>query len=338
MKKNSIALILGFLIITLLGGGAHGDSGDSSKRWKIGHVRPPGSAIDKDLHLLINQISRETNNKFSFDVYSGNRLGDYTVVQERVSFGEVELYVGPLGTSIDKRLILASTPYLVNSWEEARKVYSQGSVLFQTIERFLEEQNIKLIGGWPVYFGGIALTKPPPGPGNPDISKKMIIRVPPIRSFELAARELGYTPYPITWTYAKMGLKTGMVSGIIGGGAEGYAGLKGLIKFYIPVKDHFEYWFVYMNMDKWKKLTQHEKEIFSSRIQQMENRRYSVAETNERESIHLLKKHGIRVIELSDAELMTMRDKIKKKVWPVLEKEIGPTFSQALSTIRKITN
>lgn len=330
MKKGSIALVLSliFLAISTSAMGAEG-----SKRLKVGHLRQSGSAIDKDLHQLIEKIGTETENKILFDIYPGNRLGDYSVVQERVSFGEVEIYVGPLSTSIDKRLILATTPYLVNSWPEARKVYSQDSELFKTIAGFLEEQNIKLLGGWPVYFGGIALTEEPPQPGNADVTKKMIIRVPPIRSFELTARHLGYTPYPITWTYAKMGLKTGMVEGMIGGGAEGYAGLGELVKYYIPVKDHFEYWFVYMNLDAWKDLSKKEQDLFITSTRDMEQNRYLVAEAQEKESIQLLKKQGTTIIELNEDELAAMREKIQKKVWPVLEKELGPIFTKTVSGV-----
>ena len=331
MKKGFFTLVLSLVIFAL---SSNAMSAEGSKRWKVGHLRQSGSAIDKDLHLFIEKIGTETDNKILFDVYPGNRLGDYSVVQERVSFGEVELYVGPLSTSIDKRLILATTPYLVNNWSEARKVYSQDSELFKTIAGFLEEQNIKLLGGWPVYFGGIALTKEPLQPGNADVAKKMIIRVPPIRSFELTARNLGYTPYPITWTYAKMGLKTGMVAGMIGGGAEGYAGLGELIKYYIPVKDHFEYWFVYMNLDAWKGLSQKEQELFIASTRDMGQNRYRIAEDQEKKSIQLLKKQGTTVIELSDDELASIREKIQKKVWPVLDRELGPVFKQIVSGIQ----
>lgn len=331
MIKDSIILLLSFLFVALCSSAL---CAETSERWKIGHLRPSNSAIDKDLHLFTEQISTKTNNKILFDVYPGNRLGDYSVVQERVSFGEVELYVGPIATSIDRRLILATTPYLVNSWAEAQKMYSQGSELLETIAKILVDQNIKLLGGWPVYFGGIALTEQPPHPGDPDVSKKMIIRVPPIRSFELTARQLGYTPYPITWTYAKMGLKTGMVSGIIGGGAEGYAGLKELVKYYIPVKDHFEYWFVYMNMDKWNGLSEQEKELFLTTVKEMETRRYAVAESLEKESILQLKEQGTKIIELSETELTAMRKKVQQNVWPVLEKEIGPEFGRIVSTVK----
>ena len=330
MSKRITGMIAGLLIVLL---GTVNVYAASSERWKIGHLRQSGSAVDKDVHTLIDEISTKTENRIVFDVYTGNRLGDYSTVQERVSFGEVQIYVGPLSTSIDKRILLATTPYLVNTWEEARRAYNQKSPLLEKMAEYLADQNIKLLGGWPVYFGGLGLRELPPEPGNPDVAKNMIIRVPPIRTFERAARELGYTPYPITWVYAKMGLKTGMVDGIIGGGAEGYGGFKDSIRYYIPVKDHFEYWFIYMNLDSWEQLSAGEQELFISAVGSMENSRYQVAEQQEKQSFEMLEKQGVEIIELSDQELSRMRDKVRTNVWPVIQREVGAEFDDIISRI-----
>ncbi len=158
----------------------------------------------------------------------------------------------------------------------------------------------------------------------------MIIRVPPIRSFELTARALGYTPYPITWMYAKMGLKTGMVKGLIGGGAEGYKGLSNLVSHYIPVKDHFEYWFVYMNLDLWNGLADEQQQLILDHAQQMEEERYRIAEQQEQQNIAALKDLGVTVYDLSEAEFNSMRQKVKEQVWPKLSKDIGPAFDELI--------
>jgi len=322
MNKTVVATLLCLLMIVFFSGGSHAET----EHWKIGHVRSPGSAIDNDIRALVDHIKTKTGGSILIDIHPANKLGDYSVVQERVAFGEVEMYVGPFGTAIDKRVALAFTPFLVSTWDEAKRVYTQGSALFKQMAIFLENQNIKVIGGWPVYFGGIALTQKPADPGNPDIPKEMIIRVPPIRSFERTARELGYTPYPITWTYAKMGLKTGMVEGMLGGGAEGYLGLKGIIHYYLPVKDHFEYWFIYMNLDLWKGLSEKDQTLFTDALQAMEKRRYAVAEAEEIASIEKLKNQGVQVIEFSDRERAAMQKKVKTNVWPMLKQEIGDAF------------
>ena len=321
--QKTVAAMIACLAIALC---AEGWAGAESRQWKIGHVRPSGSAIDTDVHRLVERIATATNGAIVIEVYPGNKLGDYTVVQERVSVGDVEMFVGPFGSAIDKRLALAFTPFWVLTWEEAKRVYASDSLLFRQMALFLEAKNIKLIGGWPVYFGGIALTRNPPYPGNPDISKEMIIRVPPVRCFELTAKALGFTPYPITWTYAKMGLKTGMVQGILGGGAEGYLGLTETIRYYLPVKDHFEYWFVYMNLNLWNGLPEGTKAVIATAAQEMETGRWQVAEASERSAIEQLKKVRVEVIYLSAGEHAAMKAKVRKTVWPEMQKEIGEAF------------
>ncbi len=328
--KKTVVLLLSCLLMSVI----YSEAGAMEpQRWKIGHVRPAGSTVDKDIRRLVEQIKSETGGAIEIDIYPGNKLGDYSVVQERVAFGEVEMYVGPFGTAIDKRVSLAFAPFLVSTWEQARQVYSHDSPLIKQMAAFLEPQNIHLIGGWPVYFGGIGLAEKPVQPGNPDIAKELIIRVPPIRSFERTARELGYTPYPITWTYAKMGLKTGMVKGILGGGAEGYLGLKGIIKYYVPIKDHFEYWFVYMNRDVWRGLSDRQRSIIANAARDMEVRRYAVAEADEQASMAKLAAQGGEIISLDDAQRSRINEKIKKRVWPELRNDIGPAFDRVVKTL-----
>ena len=329
MKK--LLLIIGCCLMTMA---VHAQSGLAKQQaWKIGHVRPAGSAIDNDVRAMTEGISAATGGSINFAIYPANKLGDYSVVQERVSFGEVEMYVGPFGTTVDKKLMLAFVPFLVDTWPEAQRLYSASSPLIGHLQDFLEPLNIKIIGGWPVYFGGIALTDEPEEPGNPDVSKDMIIRVQTIRSFELTARALGYTPYPITWMYAKMGLKTGMVKGLIGGGAEGYKGLSKLISYYIPVKDHFEYWFVYMNLELWESLPTEQQQIITAQVQQMEAKRYQVAERDEQHNLEALKELGVNVYDLKEAEYEAMQRAIKKDVWPQLRKDIGPTFDEVVQFV-----
>ena len=90
-------------------------SGSFAKQqsWKIGHVRPVGSAIDNDIRQFTEAIATETGGAIDFTIYPANKLGDYSVVQDRVSFGEVEMYVGPFGTAVDKKLMLAFTTFML---------------------------------------------------------------------------------------------------------------------------------------------------------------------------------------------------------------------------------
>jgi TRAP-type transport system periplasmic protein len=303
--------------------------------WKIGHVRGEGSTIDREIRALTEKITQESGGKIAFDIYPASKLGDYTVVQESCAFGDVQMYVAPFGTTTEKRLALPFTPYLVMNWAEAKHVYAPEGLLMQKMAGYLEAQNLKLLGGWPVYFGGVVLTKAPPVPDDPEVSKELIIRVPPIRSFELTASALGYTPYPITWMYARSGLTTGMVQGMIGGGAEGYLGLKESAKFYLALNDHFEYWFVYMNLDLWKSLSEKEQGIIQQAVRDMESQRFDTAEADEQANLKRLAEQGTNVITFTEEELAKMAEKVRQEVWPILSKELGSDFDELVSTITR---
>ena len=330
MKKIFTAIVISTVMVCFLAFNSHAEE---TYRWKIGHVRSSGSAIDTDTHWFTDTISQHTGGRITFEIYPQSKLGDYSIVQERCSFGEVEMFIGPFGTSVDKKCALAFTPCLVKNWEEARQVYSYDSILMKRMRELLEKQNIKILGGWPVYFGGIVLTEKPRDPADPTVTKKMIIRIPPIHSFKLTARALGYTPYPITWFYAREGLKTGMVAGMIGGGAEGYAGLGELAQYYLPVRDHFEYWFVYMNLDLWRQLSDAEQTVLLTTAREMEERRYAVAEKEEETSLQKLSDQGTTIISFSDDQMVKIRKHVRQKVWPIMKEEIGDAFDEVVSSV-----
>ncbi|MBS3779756.1 MAG: TRAP transporter substrate-binding protein DctP [Desulfovermiculus sp.] len=331
MKKICAAVFLFLVMATGWGLGSHAAE---NMQWKIGHVRPQGSAIDQDIQRLVQHISQETDGEISFTVYPANKLGDYTVVQEKCAFGEVEMYIGPFGTMMNKKNALAFTPYLVTNWDQARKVYAHDSVLMQEMEKILLQQNIQILGGWPVYFGGLVSAKKPPSPHDPDVSKEMIIRVPPIRCFSLTAEALGYTPYPITWMFARDGLRTGMVEGMLGGGAEGYLGLqRDVAKYYLHIKDHFEHWFVYINRDVWDNLSPENQEIIQEAVLDMERRRFAVAEKKEQQNMRRLSEQGTTLITFSKPELKRIRDKVRDEVWTIMQEEIGKPFEDVVSSL-----
>jgi TRAP-type C4-dicarboxylate transport system substrate-binding protein len=303
------------------------DAASPQYTWKLAHIRPAGTEIDKDMHAFVDKVTKDSGGRIAIEIFPASQLGDYTVVQERVGLGAVDMQIGPLGTTVDKRLNLPSAPYLAKDWKDARALFSRDSLLWKKTAELLEKQNLHAIGGWPVYFGGICTTREVPSPGDPDVPKDTKIRVPPIKSFELTADALGYLATPIPWADTFTAMQTGIVRGAIGGGAEGYyANFRDLIKYYYAVNDHFEYWFLYMNADLWKKLSGQEKQIVQAAADQMEKGRWTVAEQAEQANEKRLADHGIKVVKFNDQELSKMAAKARKVAWPIIKKEIGPEF------------
>lgn len=294
-------------------------------QWKIQHIRPIGSSVDKDVHWLSEQLKERSDGRINIEIYPAGQLGDYSVVQERVGIGDVEMQLACLSTTVDKRLLIMVVPYIVSNWEEASILYSPDGTLTRIIEDLLKKQNIKLISGWPCYFGGIVLSKLPPSPADPDVPKKMKLRVPPMKSFELVAINLGYLATPISWSDAFTSLQTGIVDGVIGGGAEGYyANFRDIVNYYLATNDNFQMWYLYMNLDLWNSLSKEDQQLIQEVGSELEKKRFVVAEEEEQANMQKLRDYGIEVITFTDEELGRFAKKARENIWPQLREVIGP--------------
>ncbi|MDZ7811263.1 MAG: hypothetical protein U5L11_16030 [Arhodomonas sp.] len=96
---------------------------------------------------------------YELQIYAASALGDYTTVQERISIGAVDMAVQPVATGADRRMQISTLPYLANDWEHAREIYGPGGSVREVMEELYAEQNIRVLAGYPVYFGGISLNR-----------------------------------------------------------------------------------------------------------------------------------------------------------------------------------
>lgn len=336
MKKFAKWMMAMTLVLSLIfslaacGGGGGEEAADpdapafTERTWKIGHVRPQDTSTDIDVLAFADELNAATEGNITLEVYPASQLGNYTVVQERVGLGDIEMQLAPAGTSVDKALGIASAPYLCATWDEAKEVYKRGGALMNATDEMFAEQGIKLLGAYPKYFGGIALAVEPEAPGDPNVDKGIKIRVPAIKSYELTAGSLGFIATPIAYSEAFTSMQTGIVDGVIGSGAEGYyASFRDLTKYYLPVNDHFEMWWLYMSMDVWNGLSAEEQAAVVASAEKMEADRWAVAEDETKEFEQKLKDLGITFYDFTDEELKGFADKVRAEVWPEIKDEYG---------------
>ena len=334
LRKRTLSIILCLILtLTVLAGcaktpttpGGETPGGEvKQKVWKIAHIRPAGAVADVDVNAFVKDVFERTNGSLKIEVYPASQLGDYTVVQERVSIGDVEMQIAPIGTNLDKGFGISNAPYLVETWKQAGDVYATGSVLINRMTKMLEKHDIKLLGTYPLYFGGIALVKEPKDPQNADVPKGIKIRVPAMKSFEKTAEALGYIATPLAWADTFTSMQTGIVEGAIGAGAEGYySNLKDLIKYYLPLNDHFEMWYLYVNQEQFESLTADEQKALTEASLALEKNRFAKAEAEEKEYEDKLAELGIKVIEFSDEDLAAFAKKSRELVWPLIKDDFG---------------
>ncbi|MGC9490775.1 MAG: TRAP transporter substrate-binding protein DctP [Thermovirgaceae bacterium] len=333
-KWRIVAVVLALAVLAVTAGTALA----AEYEWRIGHIRPEGTEIDRDVKWLVEKIKEESNGRIVFEVYPASQLGDYTVVQERCSMGAVESQLACLGTTVSKELNLPAAPYLAKNYEEAKVLFGPGGAVYEKVAEILEaKENIHLISGWPVYFGGIGMIKEVPAPTDPNVPKNAKIRVPPIKSFELTAESLGYQATPVPWAEVFTSLQTGIVDGVIGGGAEGYyANFRDLLNSFHANNDHFEMWWWYMNKDLWDSLSKEDQELLMKLGRELEAKRWAEAPEAEKKNMQRLADEGVEIITFTDEELEVIAGKVRAEVWPNIKREIGESvYEEVMAPLMK---
>jgi len=295
-----------------------------AKTLKISHVRPQDTAIDKDLRWFSDKLKEVSGGKVKTKIYPASALGDYNVVQERVGLGAVDMACQPPASAADKRFQVVYFPYMVKSWEQAKKNYSPGTPLRKVVADLYAEQGIQLLAAWPVYFGGIALNREPVSPGDPEAAKGIKLRVPPMKTFQLLADNTGYLGTPIPFSDAFTAVQTGVVDGVIGSGAEGYySSFRDVTKYYIPANTHFEVWYLIINKEYYDDMKADQKKHLNDVAAQFEERRWATAEADQAANEKRLADYGAQIVSISDEEIASIAKKIHKTVWPEVLEDVG---------------
>lgn len=298
---------------------------------KISHVRPQGTVVDNDIKQLSNELKAATEGDLKLRVYAANALGDYTLVQERISVGAIDMALQPASTSTDRKMQIGLLPFLANNWEEAQNIYGSGAPVRQAMEDLFAKQDITLLAAYPVYFGGISLNRSAVDAGNPDVSKGIKLRVPPIKSFQLLADNVGYIGSPLPFSEAFTAVQTGVVDGVIGSGAEGYyASFRDVTKTYIPLNTHFEIWYLMINSERFEDLDDQEKNALATAAAEFESRRWDAAQLDQKANEQKLVDAGATIVEMTPAQLKLTADKVRSTVWPQIIDDIGSDWSQPI--------
>ncbi|WP_425404429.1 TRAP transporter substrate-binding protein DctP [Hwanghaeella sp.] len=303
----------------------------TAETFKMSHVRPQGATIDVELRAYAAAVDAATDGNVKIEIFPASALGDYTTVQERVSVGAVDMATQPAGSAADRRMQIASFPYLAGSWQEAKSIYGPGGAVRETMVELFAKQDITVLAAYPVYFGGISLNVDNPKAGSTE-PNGIKVRVPGIKSFQLTGEALGYIPSPIPFAEAFTAVQTGVVDGVIGSGAEGYyASFRDVTKTYIPANTHFEVWFMIASNESLSKISDADLAAMKEKAVEFENTRWGVAEADQaRNEQKLVDELGTKVIALSDAEIAAMAKKVRAEVWPVVLEDIGTEWGQAI--------
>ena len=301
---------------------------------KLSHYRAEGSPADINAKEFADNV-KAADDSLEVVVYPAAQLGDYTAVQELVSVGDVEMQMATLSSTVDKYLGITSAPYICATWDEAKAIFSRDSDFTETIRTHLEDQNIKLLSVYPLYFGGAILNKEPNQPANLDVREGYKVRCQTMKGAELVTNMLGYNATPMALNDCFTALQTGVIDGMIGSGAEGYySSYRDVATYYLPYNDHFEVWYLYINLDKWNEMTTEQQDALQTAANKLEDDRWEVAPKETAEYEKKLEDYGVKIIEFTDDELQNFYNKCWESVLPELTELYGEDAVELVKNLK----
>lgn len=298
---------------------------------KVSLVRPQDSVVDQDVKRFAAEVNKDTDSQVKMHIFAANALGDYTLVQQRVSMGTVDMAVQPASPSTDRRMQIGLLPYLATNWKTAQQIFGQGSPLRKAMSSLYAQQGITVLAAYPVYFGGISLNRGTKDPSDPSSNKGIKLRVPPIKSFQLLANTLGYIGAPIPFSEAFTAVETGVVDGVIGSGAEGYYdSFRDVTKTYIPLNTHFEIWYLIINTEMFNHLSKTDQTALKTAAMQFESRRWAHAKQDQAIYENKLAENGAKIVRVNPQKLKHIAERVRRDVWPEILKDIGEKWGKSI--------
>ncbi|MBC7323055.1 MAG: TRAP transporter substrate-binding protein DctP [Acetomicrobium sp.] len=326
IKKPAIILIVVFFMLTgFLFLGRSTFAAEPEYNWRMSQIHPEGSDYDIRAKEFARKVFERSNGRIKIDVYSGGVLGDWTEVFEMIMRGTIEMGLQQANANFDPQLNLAYYfPYLFTTFEEAKEVYGPGGWTFRVNQSLWEKHNIKALDVLPVGMAGLSLSKLPDKYDVPTVQKGVKVRVMPIKPCEWTYEALGYIPTPIPYAEVYTSLQMGIADGQMGGPPFQAWQFRDVQKVWIQYNDYIETWWFVINKSLWDKLSPEDQQILTQAAQEEARIQWDKAEEVDEEYRQKLEdEYGWTIVMLSDDQLNSIANHVRKVVWPKMETIVG---------------
>ncbi len=276
----------------------------------------------KQMEAIAKAIGEQTEGRIQVKVYPANQLGDYTLVYEEQIRGTIDMSCISVPSQFDPRMELIYINGYVSSYEDAKKVFAQNGWLFKQMDAFNERLGVKLLGFYIEGMIGTGTTKPAKDPLNPQAEQDVLIRVPNMDVYKLAAEAMGYRTVTVPYADVYQAIQTGVVNGV-----NGYP----VAAAYTVLGDVLKYWYMtnysvealnYMISGKtWAKIKPKDQKIIKAILAKATSDSIDNAKSVDEHYMDLMKKKGIKVYTYSKEQLIPIM-KACASTWPKLERNM----------------
>ncbi len=270
----------------------------------------------KAVRRIAEEVENATDGGLVLDIYSDSVLGDYTAVFDEVRMGTIDMAVQSFSGQYDPAFEIGYLPYLFTNYSEASKVLGEGSHTYQMISDLCDENNIQFLGYFAEGFVQVGTVVPVENMGDPNAAKTQLIRCPAIESGRLAMDFQGFPTVTIPYADLFQAMQTGVCDGWMGGTAElNYVGFRDVIKYLYVVNQQMENNSGIINKGKFSSLPEEYQKILCEAFLKESRASFERAQETDETNMQLLKDYGIQIIEITQAELDALADKVRTQTW-----------------------
>ena len=352
MKKNVIIMLL--VIAMMLSLAACGSSSTSQPantqteaketdtasftpvKFRFANQHPTDSIASEADRRICKRIAEETDGRVTVELYTDSSLGDYTSTVQELMMGTIEMCHISAPDNYDPRFAASMLPYLGSNYDELRKAYDRDGALFQGVYEAAQKSGIHTFGIFCEGFSGIGSAIPLENANTSNTDKGVLVRVPSLDNFALAARRLGFRTSTIAYVDTYTAIQTGTVNGWEGGPPNlNYLYFRDVIHYYYHYMVTQEATQIMMNEKVFQSLLPQDQETITRIIQEECDNSFDIAAADDQKYMDLMKDMGIEIVEFTDEERAAMAADIRENVWPELSKNLGQDYIDQILEMMK---
>jgi len=327
MSRGS-ALAVSAALVVAMGTAAHPVA--AGERFTLAHPMPP----EHIFHPTSERFAQVLGDEFEVEYHPGGDLGDWVSLFEQAMRGSVNMTMTFAATEFDPRLNVFIIGYVVDTWEDARKLYGPGGAMIPVYDEILADLDMKLVGVLPVDFGGYAIRK---GVGKvplnlPEEAKGIKVRVPPVAMAIKRFENLGFSPVPMPFAELYTALQLGTVDGRTFGPPSEIWQMRDVLETYVYSRDYFEHSFWLVNRSWWEDLDAADRDKIQAAIDDAVGWAWAEAKNLSDETLANVRGAGVDVVEFNDEQLAKVKRIVYEQEWPAMEEMIGSDLMNAIKS------
>ncbi len=310
---------------------------NASDDFILAHAYPADHIFNLASTTFIDQL-KESKSELGVKYHLGGDLGDWASIFEQTMEGVVPMTMSFGASEFEPKLDLSWLGYVVDNWDDARKVYGPNGKMITVYDEILDRLDLKLLGTIPTGFGSVAIRKGVnKQPTNFPVDAKGIkMRVPPVPIAIERFKNWGFTAVPMPYSELYTALQLGTVDGRSFGPSVEIWQMRDVLESYVLTKDYFEHAFWVVN----KSWFEDQSEVAQKQIMTAADATMKVvwdqAQAIDEKFLADVKGAGIQVVELNDEHLASAKATIYEKEWPFMEKIVGKEIMDQMRSIANI--